>query len=96
MWMTGGRRQTEELAQAAADITRNGKLVSTHIVWVCGHMTNGVLGLVWLGLGSLAASIGVSEGKQMVRPFEREVDSVTVGFFALCQVRSSISQVTNN
>ena len=47
--MTGGRGQAEELAQAATDITRNGKLVSTHIVWVCGHTTNRGLGLVWLG-----------------------------------------------
>jgi hypothetical protein len=93
---TGGKGQAEELAQAATDITRNGKLVSTHIVWVCGRTTNGGLGLVWLGLGPLAASIGVSEGKQMVRPFERGVDSVTVGFFVLCQVWSSISQVINN
>ena len=84
--MTDGREQIEELAQAATDITRNGKLVSTHIVWVCGNTTNRGLGLVWLGLDSLAASIGVSEGKQMVRPFERGVDPVTVGFFALCQV----------
>ena len=96
MRTTGRRGQAEELAQAATDITQNGKLVSTHIVWVCGHTTNGGLELVWLGLGSLAASIGVSEGKQMVRPFERGVDSVTVGFFALCQVWSSISQVINN
>ncbi|OCL09793.1 hypothetical protein AOQ84DRAFT_12941 [Glonium stellatum] len=60
-------------------------------------MANGGLGLVWLGLGSLAASIGVSEMKHVVRPFERGVDSVTVGF--LHRVRSGrafIKQLTIN
>jgi hypothetical protein len=82
---TGGRGQTEELVQAATDITRNGKLVSTHRLGMWAYDKRRPR-LVQLGLGSLAASIGVSEGKQMVRPFERGVDSVTVGFFALCQV----------